>query len=426
MAINLQHVPIPQILEGISYNEVLSAIRDNFQARSPDYTSIVESDPGYALLEACSFIGTLFFSQIDDAVKAVLITHATGTNLEVLAAGFNVERRDEESDTELRQRTIDTLETLVPGSHAWYKNYALEASTNVKDARIYRKPDPNDPDEDIPGEVNVYLQGKETAVPDNTTLQAVKDYIHAVGGSWTDPEAETAAEQRRFICDTVNVEAISTLSYILCADIHVLPGLVKSTILEEIQNDAQDFVDEEAKIGNKIPLSSIYAVLDTDTVSEVTLLHPTTDVEPDRDTVPIALEEQELDVQEYKTFDTWLNFGLTTDAGWSLAEYNSEWYILFTQDITDADNDILNDIKTARRFSVYSTDDDGNEDELLYTYRVADEKDEYENPSNTDNPDDRVHSYFELTEEPERGDLTVGDDYILKARNSIEIRAIGL
>ena len=431
MAVNLENLPVPAILMGTAYEELFELVLTDFRSKNTDYSSIVEGDPGYTLLEAMAYIGTLFFSQISDSVKAVLITHATGTDLDVLAATLNVERRTDENEPDdlFRQRAVDSLETLAIGSESWYGNYALQASTDVKDARVIRKPDPMDPDADIPGEVVVYVQGVSDTIPSVSLLSTVKNYLNADGAAYGgNIEAEAEAEARRFLCDTVNVEPVTVFSYNICAIIHVEEGLSKVRVLEDIQSRAEDFVSENEMIGNKIPLSAIYAVLDTDSVSEVTLSYPVVDIVPDKMAVPVAFGEETLELQEFKSYSAWTSFGLVTGAGFSIVPvYNSKSYIVFTQDFSAADQSLLNLVGECRRVRVYSLNSDGEADEILYTYQVNGSIGFYENPSNSQNPNDRVHYYFELQETvTDISDLTSGRDYEVRFLNSLFIEVANL
>ena len=429
MSVNLENLPVPVILEGTAYEELFELVLTDFRSKNTDYSSIVEGDPGYTVLEAMAYIGTLFFSQISDSVKAVLITHAVGTDLDSLAATLNVARRTNEVDDLFRQRAVDSLETLAIGSESWYRNYALQASSDVKDARVIRKPDPVDINDDIPGEIVVYIQGDSVTIPSASILSNVKNYLNAHDADYAgSTELEAEAEARRFLCDTVNVEPVVVFPYNICATIFVEDGLSKVRVLEDIQSRAEDFVSDNEMIGNKIPLSAIYAMLDTDSISEVTLLYPIVDIVLDKMTVPVAMGEEILELQEYKTYSAWTSFGLTTGAGFSIVTaYNSKSYIVFTQDSSVGDQGILDLVRECRRVRIYSLDANGNVDQILYTYQVNASIGSYENPSNSENPSDRVHYYFELQETvTDISDLTSGTDYEVRFLNSLFIEVANL
>ena len=135
--------------------------------------------------------------------RAALFGNACGRcwNLDNLGALFSVTRQivtpadpeadppiEEvlETDERLRDRIINTLEAIVPGSYAWYRNYALEADSRVHEALIVRT---------NPGEVTVYVQGiRPNTVPTTEILTAVRGYLNE--------------DARRFICDTVLVAAV--------------------------------------------------------------------------------------------------------------------------------------------------------------------------------------------------------------------------
>ena len=68
-----------------------------------------------------------------------------------------------------------------------------------------------------------------------------------------------------------------------------------------------------ARIGERIPLSSFYEVLNVDDVVEVTLEFPTADLEPAKGAVPIAFSEQLLEVETYRAFTDVSTFAAETE-----------------------------------------------------------------------------------------------------------------
>ena len=55
MAFTLVGLPAPDILETLDYDTVFGQILAQFRSRFPQYTSIVEGDPGYSILEAIAW-----------------------------------------------------------------------------------------------------------------------------------------------------------------------------------------------------------------------------------------------------------------------------------------------------------------------------------------------------------------------------------
>ena len=248
-------------------------------------------------------------------------------------------------------------------------------ASRVQDARSIRTPNSayveadgisvtNLPD--IPGSLDVFIQsGKWThpdtgvvteVVPSARMLQAVRDYIDAESSAETDADLQSDAEDRRFVCDTVNVLEVGVRPYVLCAKIVVVSGLDALTVLRDVQTLARAFVSEETRIGNRVPLSSFYKVLDIEDVSEVTLMLPSSDLEPDSDAVPVAFGEQPLEVEDYREFSNVSTFAAETEPSWSIGEVSSDWKLLFRVDATEMDYEFLSHLVGGRRVAVFSQD----------------------------------------------------------------------
>ena len=272
-------IPAPDVLDTLDYDTTLAEVVAQFRTRFPQYTSVVEGDPGYSVLQAIAWQETMTRKRINDAARAVLATHAIGADLDNLAALLGVTRQvvtaadpnadppvEEvlETDTRLRDRLLNTLESVVPGSQAWYRTYALEASAAVKEAVILKTD---------PGEVTVYLQGIDPAVPSAAIQTTVETYL--------------GNDARRFICDTVLVEPVGTVGYSITATIGVHDGYVASEVLTKVKAEVTAFGDAREIIGQDIPLSTIYAVMSVDEVAKVTLTAPSADVTVTATQVPV-------------------------------------------------------------------------------------------------------------------------------------------
>lgn len=280
MAFELVGLPAPDILETLDYDTVFGQILAQFRTRYPQYTSIVEGDPGYAILQAIAWQEVMTRKRINDACRALLVTHAVGGDLDNLGALFAVTRQIVtpadpeadppvaevlETDERLRDRIINTLEAIVPGSYAWYRNYALEADARVYEALIVRT---------NPGEVTVYVQGiRPNTVPTSEILTAVRTYLQN--------------DARRFICDTVIVAAVSTVQYTVTATVEVKESFVASDVLAKVQQKFATFAAAREVVGKPIPLSAIYEALVVDEVEAINLTSPTADVTVTNIQVPI-------------------------------------------------------------------------------------------------------------------------------------------
>ena len=246
-------------------------------------------------------------------------------------------------------------------------------------------------------------------------LQAVRDYIDAVDSMESDTDLQKAAEDRRFINDTVNVLAVTPVSYVFSAKVKIASGLDTVEVLRDLQERAHAFVLERERIAVRIPISDFYNVLNTEAVTEITLMHPASDLEPESDEVPVAFLEQSLSVSDYREFTDVSTFAAETQPSWSIGEHTSKWWLLFRVEADSDDHVFLGHLVNARRLSIFEPDDD--DDTIpklvpLYTYRVAGE---LEAVSTT-------HYQVELeSDSPVITGLTDDDSYFLKLLDSVEI-----
>ena len=280
MAFELVGLPAPDVLETLDYDTVFGQVLAQFRTRYPQYSSIIEGDPGYSVLQAMAWQETMTRKRINDAARALLVTHATGADLDNLGALFAVTRQIVtaadpdadppiaevlETDVRLRDRIINTLEAIVPGSQAWYRNYALEADSRVHEAIILKTD---------PGEVTVYVQGiRPDTVPTAAILTAVREYLNE--------------DERRFICDTVIVAAVGTVSYTVTATVEVKEGFVASEVLAKVKARFTEFVEAREVVGKSIPLSAIYDAMVVEEVEAINLTAPSADVTVTNIQVPV-------------------------------------------------------------------------------------------------------------------------------------------
>ena len=135
MALNLSQLPPPTVIQDVDYDALLQFITDDFTKRQPEYLEIIESDPAYTIQEAMAYIADFILERVNNAARAVLVTHATGADLDNLGALLTLLRDPNESDDVFRVRVANRLETIVPGSLEWYRNYAC---------LLYTSPSPRD------------------------------------------------------------------------------------------------------------------------------------------------------------------------------------------------------------------------------------------------------------------------------------------
>src|SRR5690606_3005832 len=101
-------LPQPSIIETLDYEAVLAELVADVVARfvdaGVDYdVGNLATDPVKIILEACAYREILLRARINDAAKANLVPFSTGSDLDHLAAFYDVERLEGESDVALRE-----------------------------------------------------------------------------------------------------------------------------------------------------------------------------------------------------------------------------------------------------------------------------------------------------------------------------------
>lgn len=276
-------LPTPTILDTRTFEEMFTEVRAFFVAAYPAFANYVEGDPVHAALQAAAYSKLNDAQRTNDAYLQTLLAHASGDNLDVLAANFGVSRQtktaavlDEngvivtpavlETDAALRNRACLQWAGLGAGTNNWYKRHALNADEQVKDARGINS---------SAGNVTVYVQSEA----DNGGVVSA-DLLATVVAYLND-------ERRRILNDALTIQSIATVSWDLTAAIEFPTGENATTRLAELTTIVQTWAESQEIIGNDIRIAQLYAVLSPDFVSGVTLTAPTADVTTTAGQVPV-------------------------------------------------------------------------------------------------------------------------------------------
>lgn len=296
--IDLSRLPPPAIVEMLDYEVILAQMLADLRQRDPAYTAIVESDPAYKVLEVAAYREVLLRARINDAAKAVLLAHSTGTitydgdtpryapgDLDHLGALFGVARKVltpadpeaippvpalYETDADYRRRIQLSLESFsTAGPRAAYAFHAL-THPQIKDVAVYG---PGELLVITPGDVHVYL----LSTVDNG--EANPDTVDAV-------EAILSAEDIRPLTDNVMVFSAEVTNYTIEAALFTFSGPDPLIVLAAAEAALGLYVSERHRIGATVTLSGIYAALHVAGVQRVELAEPTADIETDEVTAP--------------------------------------------------------------------------------------------------------------------------------------------
>lgn len=201
-----------------------------------------------------------------------MLAYATGSDLDVIAANYNVKRlliqaEDNsttppkpaiyESDAELRIRTQLAFEGMsVAGPRNAYVFHALSAHADVADVSVV-SPEP--------ANVTVTILSRTgQGVASEQVLKAVREKLNE--------------ETIRPIGDRVTVQSATIQTYEIRAKLHLYRGPEYEAIKAEAMKKLTAYTAEKRRLGRDISLSGIYAALHLEGVQRVELLAPTADI----------------------------------------------------------------------------------------------------------------------------------------------------
>jgi len=257
--INLSQLPAPNVVEIISFEVIFAEMLADLQARDPQFTALVQSDPAYKILEVAAYREVLIRQRVNDGARAVMLAYATGADLEALAALFNLARQANETDDALRNRILLAPEGYTTaGSTGAYEFHTFSADARVKDVDI-TSPLPAD------GTVNVTVLSTET---DGTASQ---DLLNVV-------DAALSPDDIRPLNDNPVISSASIIAYVIDATLTFYSGPDPNTVRQAAEDAVTEFVDDHHRLGHDITLSGLYAALHQPGVQNVTLISPTADI----------------------------------------------------------------------------------------------------------------------------------------------------
>jgi len=153
--LDLAALPPPQIIGEVDYEAIVARQNAAFQAEwsalravhpdLPEYdVSMLETDPAVIINQAESYREVSLLAAINDAARARLLAFARGSDLDQLAAFYDVVRQPGELDTRLKTRVILAIQgRSTGGPKERYKSVVMNADVRVASVepyRIYRSP----------------------------------------------------------------------------------------------------------------------------------------------------------------------------------------------------------------------------------------------------------------------------------------------
>ena len=278
-SIDLSLLPAPTVIEALDYETILAERKARLLSLLPaekvaavEATLALESEPLTILLQESAYREMTLRARVNDAARALLLAYATDADLEQIGARYKVTRlvvtpadltaippvqAVMESDERLRERIQMAYDGLsVAGPRGAYKFHARSADGKVLDVSV-------ESPEAMTVRVNI-LSTDNNGAASPALLSTVDAYLNA--------------EDRRPLCDIVEVHAAELVDYTITAVIHCYPGPSSATVLADAQAALSKTIANLYKLGRDVTRSAIYAALHQPGVQRVEITQPAADI----------------------------------------------------------------------------------------------------------------------------------------------------
>lgn len=277
--IDLSLLPAPIVIEPLDYEAIYAERRaalldlvDPAQREAVESTLALESEPLTKLLQENAYRELVWRQRVNEAAQALMLAYSRESDLDQLAANYNVERLTihpgdpsavppippvKESDSQLRIRAQQAWEGLsVAGPRSAYVFYALSADGQVADATTVS------PSPAVAVVTVLSVEGDGTAPPD--LLQRV--------------DTALSADDIRPVADRLTVQSAQIIDYHIDATLYVNPGPEQEPILDAARASIEHYITEQRRLGRDIRRSAIYAALHVEGVHHVGITAPAEDL----------------------------------------------------------------------------------------------------------------------------------------------------
>lgn len=276
--VDLSKLPSPAVVEALDYETILADLKARLSALAPEITAtLVESDPLTKFLELLAYQILMLRQRVNDSARAIMLAHATGTDLDHLAALLHVARQVVspgdpsaippvppvyEDDARLRARAQLAMEGLsTAGPSGAYIFHGLSADPRVADIAVASP---------TPGVVVV------TVLSSDGDGVAAADLLAAVTAALT-------AEDVRPLTDQVTVQAATPILYAVDATLDLYQGPDAEVVRAASATSVAAFALKQRRLGEPVTLDGLYAALRVEGVRKVTLAEPAAAIEPAAD-----------------------------------------------------------------------------------------------------------------------------------------------
>ncbi|RQY11095.1 baseplate assembly protein [Burkholderia stagnalis] len=275
--IDLSSLPVPDALDALDFETLYARRKAALIALWPTpeqaeiaATVALESEPLARLLQENCYRELVMRQRINDAVRAVMLAYAQGSDLDQRAALFGIQRlvvtpadpandipAVYEDDDALRRRIqLAPQGFSVAGPSAAYESKALAVDGRLLDAKATRPQ---------PGDVLVTLLSRDG---DGTADDALCRKV----------EAALAAEDQRPLNDTVLARPAEIVRHRIRAKGYTRSAVGADVLIAQATKNARAYADKVRRLGVGVAESAIKGVCQAAGLSRTELIEPAGDL----------------------------------------------------------------------------------------------------------------------------------------------------
>jgi phage-related baseplate assembly protein len=272
--IDLSLLPQPQVVEQISYEQILSELKAELISRDPQLAEVLalESEPLVKLLQVYAFREMRSRQRENQKAISLMLAFATGSDLDQLGANYGVPRLlldggnpaaippvppTYESDDNFKRRIQLSFEAFTTaGSEASYIFHGLSADGQVADISALSP---------TPGVVAIYVLARTGNGQADTPLL-------------TKVENALSAKTVRPLTDQVNVYSVDVVDFVVQAELILFNGPDGALVLANAQTELDNYLAASRSNGLDITISGLHHALHQQGVQRVNLISPSSDI----------------------------------------------------------------------------------------------------------------------------------------------------
>ncbi len=231
----------PEVLRDIDFEDLLVEYLARLQEEAPGIDVLaLETDPLVRLARVASYRDMLDRQYLNEALKQLLPSYATGANLEQIAARSAILRLAGEDDDTLRMRYFASFGAPAAGSEDAYVFAALTAAPTLWDVRCVGPEEHGEP-----GKVDVVLTAAGGVATDPAVVLAVG---RAINGKSVRP-----------LTDEASALAATVVPYAVSVAAQILPRPRPGRVRADIRARLEAIVAERYRGGGEVPREALSA-----------------------------------------------------------------------------------------------------------------------------------------------------------------------